>query len=190
MVATKGIIDELSERFGDVDHPSPGDTGRHAHRMGGRGAAPASVLALAEGLARRPYPMLWDITAIDERARDAPRRPARRRFHASSTTCSPWTRNQDVRIKVALHGEHPSVRTITDIWPNADWYEREVWDMFGIRFDGHPHLDRILMPPWWEGHPLRKEHPARATEMGPSTCPARTPSGCSRRWSSSPRTGA
>ena len=47
-------------------------------------------------------------------------------------------RNQDVRIKVALRGEHPSVRTITPIWPNADWYEREVWDMFGIRFDGHP----------------------------------------------------
>src|SRR5215470_6807734 len=120
--------------------------------------------------AERPYRFLYDLTAIDERVRadrcDGPASDFTVVYHLLS-----FERNQDVRIKVALTGERPSLETITDIWRSANWYEREVWDMFGVTFDGHPHLRRILMPPTWQGHPLRKEHPARTTEMGPFSLP-------------------
>lgn len=120
--------------------------------------------------ARPPYRMLYDLTAIDERTRvhreDQPASDFTLVYHLLSLE-----RNEDLRIKVALRGEYPAVRSIVDLWPSANWYEREVWDMFGITFEGHPDLRRILMPPTWEGHPLRKEHPARATEMGTFTLP-------------------
>lgn len=118
----------------------------------------------------KPFGMLYDVTAIDERLRshrlDQPDSDFTIVYHLLS-----FDRNMDIRIKTALKGEKPSISSIVDIWQAANWYEREIWDMFGIRFDGHPHLKRILMPPSWEGHPLRKEHPARATEMGPFQLP-------------------
>ena len=122
--------------------------------------------------AEEPYRMLYDLTAIDERVRanrqGQPQTDFTLVYHLLSLE-----RNEDLRIKVGLQGEYPSMSTITGIWPSANWYEREVWDMFGIGFAGHPHLRRILMPPTWEGHPLRKEHPARATEMPPFSLPER-----------------
>jgi NADH-quinone oxidoreductase subunit C/D len=113
---------------------------------------------------------LYDLAAIDERTRT----------HREGQPPSDFTivyhlfsfeRNQDLRIKVPLLGEYPSMTSVTDIYPSANWYEREAWDMFGIHFEGHPDLRRILLPPWWQGHPLRKEHPNRATEMGPFHMP-------------------
>src|SRR6266536_5914468 len=118
----------------------------------------------------RPYKMLYDLSAIDERMKthrdDAPASDFTVVYHLLS-----FERNEYLRIKTALKEDQLSLPSITNIWPAANWYEREVWDMFGIAFDGHPHLERILMPKSWSGHPLRKEHPARATEMGPYRLP-------------------
>ena len=114
----------------------------------------------------RPFRMLYDLTAIDERSRKYREGQPASDFTVVYHLLS-FDRNEYVRIKVPLEGEHPSLDSITDIWPAANWYEREVWDMFGISFQNHPHLARILMPKTWTGNPLRKDHPARATEMGP-----------------------
>ncbi len=114
----------------------------------------------------RPFPMLYDLTAIDERERQhrsgQPDSDFTVVYHLSS-----FARNADVRLKVPLSDDKLSLPSIAGLWANANWYEREVWDMFGVTFDGHPHLRRILLPTTWDGHPLRKEHPARATEMEP-----------------------
>lgn len=128
-----------------------------------------NIVAVAKYLKEeipQPYPFLYDITAIDERSRKVDSDYPSREFTLVYTLLS-FDRNAFLRIKVALKSEYPSAPTVTHLWSNASWYEREVYDMFGIRFTGHPHLTRILMPRSWQGHPLRKEHPARATEMGP-----------------------
>jgi NADH-quinone oxidoreductase subunit C/D len=113
-----------------------------------------------------PFNMLYDLHGIDERTRsDKKQIPAKDYtlfYHLIS-----FSRNSDIRIKTALKEDKLTIPSVTSVYSNANWYEREVWDMFGIKFEGHPHLRRILMPPYWKGHPLRKDHPARATEMGP-----------------------
>lgn len=68
-------------------------------------------------------------------------------------------------LRVPLDGDTPSAPTIEGVYPNANWHERETWDMFGIRFEGHSDLRRILMPNDWEGHPLRKDYPLGYEEV-------------------------
>ncbi|WP_444908899.1 NADH-quinone oxidoreductase subunit C/D [Microbulbifer sp. TRSA005] len=118
----------------------------------------------------RPFAMLYDLSAIDERLRvnrgEGPEKQPASDFTLVYQLLS-FTRNLFIRIKVALAESKLSVPSIDDIWQNANWYEREVWDLFGINFEGHPHLRRIMMPTTWKGHPLRKDHHARATEVDP-----------------------
>jgi NADH-quinone oxidoreductase subunit C/D len=114
----------------------------------------------------RPYSMLYDLSAMDERLRThrfgLPAADFTVFYHLLSIE-----RNNDIRIKVALSADSLSIPSVINLWPNANWYEREVWDLFGIEFDGHPLLVRIMLPRTWTGHPLRKDYPARATEFDP-----------------------
>lgn len=73
------------------------------------------------------------------------------------------SRNERVRLKVAI-AEGASVDSVTDVWPSANWMEREVYDLFGVTFRNHPDMRRILLPPDWEGHPLRKDYPLEFIE--------------------------
>jgi NADH-quinone oxidoreductase subunit C/D len=125
---------------------------------------PRESIRTVLGRLRRDYRMLYDLALVDERLRRY--RPLEARDFTAVYHLMAPDDARELRLKVALGAAELRLPTITDLWPNADWYEREAFDMFGAHFDGHPRLRRILMPPWWEGHPLRKEHPARATELG------------------------
>lgn len=128
-------------------------------------APPARVPEILRHLKHSGFETLFDLTAIDERARRSrnglPAGDFTIVYHLFS-----YSMNRDIRLKAALTGESPSIQSITGSWPSANFYEREAWDMFGISFAGHPLMRRILMPPFWDGHPLRKDHPSRGTELG------------------------
>ncbi|QTM69329.1 NADH-quinone oxidoreductase subunit C/D [Buchnera aphidicola (Hormaphis cornu)] len=114
----------------------------------------------------KPYVMLFDLHGIDERSRiyrtDLPVAEFSVFYHLISID-----RNKDIILKVPLLETSLKVLTVTTVFPNANWYECETWEMFGIVFDQHPHLRRIIMPKRWKGYPLRKDYPARATEFDP-----------------------
>ena len=94
---------------------------------------------------------LSSVTAVD-------RYPAEPRFEVIYHLHS-IEKNQRLRLKCRLRGEDPVIESVTPVWRAANWYERELFDLFGVKFLNHPNLRRIMMPDDWDGHPLRKDYP-------------------------------
>jgi len=184
----QSLAAELKERFGDRVRQTPHTSDMPTFEVDRDRVG--EVLRFLKYESKPKYKRLDDLTAIDESARrdriwdksfaEAVTDAGAAGSHAQKIKqpypdftmvyqLLSFNTAGRVRIKSGLNGSYPAAATVTDIWPSANWYEREVFDMFGIRFEGHPNLSRILMPQWWEGHPLRKDYPGRATEMAPYT---------------------
>ena len=98
-----------------------------------------------------PFNFLADVTCVDWH-------PSEPRFEVIYHLLS-IPQKERVRLKVRLEGSSPVIETVTSVWPAANFFEREVFDLFGVRFTGHPYLRRLLMPEDWEGNPMRKDYP-------------------------------
>jgi len=98
------------------------------------------------------FPLLSAMTAVDYWPQEEPR------FHVIYQLTS-IAKNLSLQVRVPVAATSPEVPTVSGVFSSANWREREAWDMFGIHFEGHPDLRRILMPGDWEGHPLRKDYP-------------------------------
>jgi NADH-quinone oxidoreductase subunit C len=122
------------------------------------GIAPARIASVCGYLKYdQKFARLSSVTAVD-------RHPAGPRFEVVYHLHS-IERNLRVRLKCRLPGADPAIETVTTVWRAANWYEREVFDLFGIRFTGHPDPRRIMLPEDWEGHPLRKDYPVTGTRV-------------------------
>ncbi|MBV9744074.1 MAG: NADH-quinone oxidoreductase subunit C [Acidobacteriia bacterium] len=114
--------------------------------------APQRIVTVCEFLKYdRQFVRLSSVTAVD-------RYPTERRFEVVYHLHS-LERNERLRLKCRVRGDAPEIDSVTSVWRSANWYEREVFDLFGIRFRNHPNLARIMMPENWEGYPLRKDYP-------------------------------
>ena len=160
----KSLAEILQARFGDTIEQLPNTSDMLTFQVKEDGIK--KILRFLKTEASPRFRRLEDLTAIDESARRPGQSYPDYSLVYSLLSFDPARR---MRLKVPLWGDDPITQSITDIWPSANWYEREVFDMFGIRFEGHENLRRILMPHDWEGHPLRKSHPGRATQMHPFT---------------------
>ena len=113
--------------------------------------AAGEIRAAAKTVQTAGYNFFEDVTAVDWF-------PSSPRFQLSYHILSHLYKER-IRLRVMVNGEAPAVESITSVWPSANFYEREVFDLFGIIFKGHPDLRRIMMPDEWQGHPLRKDYP-------------------------------
>jgi NADH-quinone oxidoreductase subunit C len=120
--------------------------------------APAKIASICGFLKYdQKFVRISTVTAVD-------RYPSEPRFEVVYHLHS-VERNERVRLKCRVRGEDPVIESVTGVWRGANWYEREVFDLFGIKFLNHPDLRRILMPDDWEGHPLRKDYPVTGSRV-------------------------
>lgn len=120
--------------------------------------APAKIVSVCGFLKfDQKFIRLSTVTAVD-------RYPSEPRFEVVYHLHS-IERNDRLRLKARLPGSEPAIDSVISVWRGANWYEREVFDLFGITFTGHPDLTRIMMPDDWEGHPLRKDYPITGTRV-------------------------
>mgnify|MGYP006170452937 CR=1 FL=1 len=138
---------ETNDNLGVAQHPQAVSLDHHGLPTGYEPSQAASAQIPAEYLE-----LCSSVSGVDYGA-DVPQR-----LH-SVTHLTSMTYRRRIRLEVAVDVEHPHVPSLIDVYPTADWQERETWDMFGIVFDGHPALTRILMPDDWQGHPQRKDYP-------------------------------
>ena len=112
---------------------------------------PESIVATMQAVKAAGYNFFEDVTAVDWY-------PSEPRFQISYSILS-HSLKQRIRIVARVSSDTPRIESITSVWPSANFYEREIFDLFGITFSGHPRLTRIMMPDNWDGHPLRKDYP-------------------------------
>jgi len=121
--------------------------------------SPEKIVEVCRSLKEeRRFVRLADLTAVDWH-------PAEPRFEVVYHLHS-VERNERLRLKCRLAGDAAEIDSVTSVWRSANWHEREVFDLFGIVFRGHPDLRRIMMPEDWEGHPLRKDYPVYGNKYG------------------------
>ena len=160
------IIETLTARFG------PAITETHRHHGDHTAVVDRAAIGAALGFCRAEpalaFDVLMDLTAVD--FLKFPGREDGPRFEVVYHLYS-LEHNHRVRLKVRVEERDAVVPTAVPLWPIANWLEREVWDMFGIRFEGHPDLRRLLLYEEFEGHPLRKDYPIgrRQPLIGPKT---------------------
>ena len=138
------IVEELEKEFGGSLNEYRGDASLVLPRE--------KIVAACQRIQGLGFELLSALTAVDYWPEEQPR------FHVVYEFTS-VSRNLRLEIRLPLPGIHPTLPTVSHIYRNANWRERELWDMFGIKAEGHPDLRRILMPADWEGHPLRKDYP-------------------------------
>ena len=145
--AVDDVLAALTERFGAVES----SVYRGQTQLV---VADGDTFDVLRHLADAGFDLLVDVTCVDY----LEYRGARRRYGLVYLLASTAT-NQRLTLRVFLDDPEPAVQSVVPIWPGANWLEREVWDMFGIRFIGHPDLRRLMMPEEFTAHPLRKDYP-------------------------------